>query len=230
MNTHTPNIGHNNPPDPLDEALAPFGDAIAEAENWLDGAAVENDEQMKAVDALLREIKAAEKAAKAGEADEAKPLHDAWKAAKARWKPTLDDLDRIKRGLAAAMDGFKRRKAAELAEARRKAEEEAAAKARAAHEARMAAEASNLEAQRAAAEATREAEAAAKAAKAAGREKVKGLRTVSRWEIEDMRAAVNWIARNDKDAMKAFAEDYVRRSHSVRAIDGVRVWQEQEAF
>ena len=31
------NIGHNNPPDPIDEALAPYVDAIEEAQNWLDG-------------------------------------------------------------------------------------------------------------------------------------------------------------------------------------------------
>ena len=39
---------HNNPPDPIDEALAPFGDVISEAENWLDGSPVENEAQMKA--------------------------------------------------------------------------------------------------------------------------------------------------------------------------------------
>ena len=33
-------IGHNNPPDPIDEALAPFGDVITEAEVWLDGTRV----------------------------------------------------------------------------------------------------------------------------------------------------------------------------------------------
>ena len=42
---------HNGPPDPIDEALAPFGDTITEAEGWLDGTAVETEGQMKAVDA-----------------------------------------------------------------------------------------------------------------------------------------------------------------------------------
>ena len=56
---------HNNPPDPIDEALAPFGDTITEAEAWLDGSAVETEGQMKAVDALIKEIKAAKKAVEA---------------------------------------------------------------------------------------------------------------------------------------------------------------------
>lgn len=38
---------HNNPPDPIDEALAPFGDFISEAENWLDGTAVENESPLR---------------------------------------------------------------------------------------------------------------------------------------------------------------------------------------
>ena len=35
-------IGHNGF-DPIDEALAPFGDVISEAENWLDGQKVETE-------------------------------------------------------------------------------------------------------------------------------------------------------------------------------------------
>ena len=41
--------GDNNPPSPIDEALAPYGDFISEAETWADGAEVENEGQMKAV-------------------------------------------------------------------------------------------------------------------------------------------------------------------------------------
>lgn len=223
-------IGHNSPPDPIDEALAPFGDAIAEAENWLDGTAVENEAQMKAVDALLRDVKAAAKAVDAARDSEAKPLHDAWKAAIARYKPTQDDLERIKKGLVAVIDAFKRRLAAEKAEAERKAREEAAAARRAAEEAARAADAANIEAQREAARLAREAEDAQAALVAANRDKVKGLRTVTRFEITDHRAALHWIAREDREAITAFVDDYVRRRHKDAAIDGVRVWQEREAF
>ena len=49
-------IGHNLPPDPIDEALAPFGDTITEAEAWLDGQKVETEAQMKVADAILKGV------------------------------------------------------------------------------------------------------------------------------------------------------------------------------
>jgi hypothetical protein len=232
MNAQLPPRTHNNPPDPLDEALAPYGDYLAEAEGWLDGTPVETEAQMRAVDALLRQIKAADKAVTDAQKSESAPLHDAWKAALARYKPTLDDLDRIKRGLVAAVDGFKRRLAAQKAEAERLAREQAAAAARAAAEAHRAALDSDLEAQRAAAAMQAEAEAAQIAAARASRDadSVKGLRTVTKHVVEDHRAALHWIAKNDRDAITAFVEDYARRHHAQRAIDGVRVWKEKAAF
>lgn len=224
-------IGGNFPPDPLDEALAPYGDAIEEAANWLDGEPVTTEAQMKAVDGILKLVKDAEKAAKGAEESEAKPLHDAWKAAKARYKPTLDDLDRLKKGLAGIVSDFKRKLAAEKAEAERKAREEAAEARRVAEEKARAADETNIEAQRAAAEARREAEEAQRRAAAASKDQVKGLRTVTLHAIDDHKAALHWIAREDKAAMTAFIEEYVRRNHSLtRPIDGVRVWQDKRAF
>lgn len=223
--------GHNNPPSPIDDALAPFGDAIAEAESWLDGQAVTTEGQMKAVDALTKEIKAAKKAVEAAEESEAKPIYDAWKTAKARYKPTLDDLDRITKGLVAAVDAFKRKLAAEKEEARRKAEAEAWEKTRAAREAAAQADASNIEAMRAAAQAEAEAKEAQRLASLAGKDTVKGMRTVTRYEITDGRALINWIARNDRDAMAAFIEEWARRNHKEKPeADGLRVWTEKEAF
>lgn len=222
---------HNNPPDPIDEALAPFGDFISEAENWLDGATVENEGQMKAVDDLTKQLKAAKKAVEAAEESEAKPFYDQWKAAKARYKPTLDDLDRMVKGLVAAVDGFKRKLAAEKADAERKAREEAARAVREAQEAARAAAATDIEAQRAAAAAQAAAEEAQRIAAAASKDTVKGMRTVTRYEITDHRALLNWIARNDREAITAFIEEWARRNHKEnQKADGLRVWQEKEAF
>lgn len=230
MNAHA-QIGGNNPPDPIDEALAPFGDTITEAEGWLDGKAVETEGQMKAVDALTKEIKAAKKAVEAAEESEAKPIYDQWKAAKARYKPTLDDLDRIVKGLVAAVDGFKRKLAAEKAEAERLARAEAARKMREAEEAARAAAASDIEAQRAAAAAQAEAAEAQRLAQAAAKDTVKGLRTVPRYEITDHRALLNWIARNDRDAITAFIEAWAAKHHKDnQSAEGLRVWTEKEAF
>lgn len=222
---------HNNPPDPIDEALAPFGDFISEAENWLDGAAVENERQMKAVDDLTKQLKAAKKAVEAAEESEAKPFYDQWKAAKARYKPTLDDLDRMVKGLVAAVDGFKRKLAAEKAEAERKAREEADRAMREAQEAARAAAATDIEAQRTAAAAQAAAEEAQRIAAAASKDTVKGMRTVTRYEITDHRALLNWIARNDREAITAFIEEWARRNHKEnQSAEGLRVWTEKEAF
>ena len=134
-------LGHNNPPDPIDTATAPYADAIEEAANWLDGAVVETEGQMQAVDALLAQIKAWRKDLDAAKKYATAPLHDAWKRELARWKPTEDDQQRIEKGLVAAVDGYKRRLAAEKEAARREAERKAW---QAAEEARRAAEAANV--------------------------------------------------------------------------------------
>ena len=59
MNDMTPAaIGHNGPPDPIDEINASFEADREEASNWTDGAPVENEAQMKAVDALRKSMRA----------------------------------------------------------------------------------------------------------------------------------------------------------------------------
>ena len=224
-------IGHNNAPDPLDEALAPFGDTITEAEGWLDGTPVENEAQMKAVDALLKGIKSAKKAVEAAEESEAKPIYDQWKAAKARFAPTLTDLDRLAKGLVSIVDAFKRKLAAEREAARLEAESKAWEATRAAEEAARKASASDIEATRDAATAMADAEAAQRAAQAASRDTVKGLRTVTRYEITDHRALLHFIAANRKDDLTAFIEEWARKNHKEhQGAAGLRVWTEKEAF
>lgn len=232
MNDMTPDRLHNNPPDPLDEALEPYGDYITEAEGWLDGEAVKDESAMKAVDALTRQIKAAKKDVTAAQKSEAAPLHDAWKAALARYKPTVDDLDRITKGLTALVDGFKRKLADEKRAAEKAAWEAAEKARREAEEQAAKASAANIEEQRAAEEAKRAAMEAQKAAQAARRDaaSVKGLRKVTRYEITSHVDALHDIARHDKAAMTAFIEAYVAKNHKARAIAGVRVWEEREAF
>lgn len=203
-------IGHNGGPSLLDDALAPYGDYIAEAEAWLDGSPVETEAQMKAVDALLSGIKAAEKAVIGAQKSEAAPLHDAWKAALARYKPTIDDLDRIKKGLIAAVDGFKRKLAAEKAEAERKAREEAAAARRAAEEAARAAQATDIEAQRKADQLMQEARQKAAEAASAAKDTVKGLRAVTSYDVIDAVKLARYLWEHDREAQLAFQADRAR--------------------
>lgn len=224
-------IGHNNPPDPIDEALAPFGDTITEAEAWLDGQKVETEAQMKVADTLLKGVKAARKAVDEARDLVTKPLHDAWKTEVARWKPTQDDLDRLAKGLVALVDDFKRKLAAEKEAARKEAERLAWEETRKAQEAARLADASDIEATRAAAAQMEAAEAAQKAAMAAAKDTVKGLRTVTRYEITDHRALLNFIAKNAREDVTAFIEEWARKNHKeFSGADGLRVWQEKEAF
>lgn len=228
--TQLATIGHNSPPDPIDEALAPFGDVITEAEGWLDGKAVENEAQMKAADALIKEVKAARKAVDDARDMATKPLHEAWKGEVARWKPTQDDLDRIVKGLVGIVDGFKRKLAAEKEAARKEAERKAWEATNAAREAARLADATNIEATRAAANAIAEAEAAQAEARIAAKDTVKGLRTVHHHAIDDHKAALHWIVANDREAVTAFIEAYVAKHFKDQPIAGVRVWQSKEAF
>jgi len=224
------NIGHNNPPDPIDVALAPYADVIEEAGNWLDGEPVQDEAQLKATDDLLKSIKSAIKDVKNARDDATKPLHEAWKAEVARWKPTQDDLDRVAKGIVAAQDPFKRHLAAQK-EAEKRAAWEAAEKAkREAMEAARAAQASDIQAQRDAAEKAAMAQQAAQEASAKQKDTVKGMRTVHRYEIQDHRAALHWIAQNDRDAMTAFIEAYIDKHHKGTEIEGVKRWTEKEAF
>jgi hypothetical protein len=227
--THPAPMGHNGGPDLIDLAVAPYGDAISESENWLDGTTVETVAQMVAVDALIKQIKAAEKAVNDARDEATKPLHAAWQEEIARWKPTQVDLERIRKGLLAVVDGFKRKLAEEKAEFERRARAEAEAAMRAAKEAERQAHVADIEAQRRAAEAKAAADLATAQAAAASKDKVRGLRKVTRYEIDDHRAALHDIVANDRDAVTAFIEAYVQRHHKDRQIAGVRVWEDRVA-
>lgn len=224
-------IGGNNPPDPIDAICAQFEASREEAENWLDGTQIENEEQMKAVDALRADARKFRMALEAGQKSATAPLYDAYKAEGARWKPTIDDAQRIEKGLVATADAFKRKLAAEKDEAERKARAEAEAAMRAAREAAAAASVADIEAQRAASEAQRQADVAIAAAKVASKDTVKGMRTVTRYEITDHRALLNHIAISHRDDLTAFIEEWAQKNHKQhRAANGLRVWDEKEAF
>ncbi|TNE55180.1 MAG: hypothetical protein EP341_05360 [Sphingomonadales bacterium] len=224
-------IGDNMPPDPIDEVLAAYGDAIEETNNWLDGSKVESEGQMKAVDALIKQVKEAKKAVTVAEESAAKPLYDAWKAEKAKFKPTLDDLEMRIKGMVSIVGDFKKRLAAQKAEEERKARAEAARLAQEAAKKAAQANTGDIDAVREAAEAQQTSELAKKNAAQYSKEQVKGLRKVVRYEITDHRALLHWIATNRRDDLTAFIEEWARRNHSeVRNADGLKVWEDKEAF
>lgn len=225
-------IGDNNPPDAIEEIQSSYDDTFSEVENWLDGEPVENEEQMKAIDALLKSVKAAEKDANDAKELEFRPHKTAADAVVERWKPFLDDLTHMKKGLTAAVGEFKKKLAAEKEAARRAAFEEAERKRREAEEAARAASAADIQAQREAAQAQQAAEEAQRKASAASKDTVKGLRLTKRAEIIDGRACINWIAINDRDAMQEFMQAYVNKAlHAGSQMPaGVEVVSEKRAF
>lgn len=232
MNAIAP-IGHNGGPDLLGEAIGTDPEARELAEGLLTGDPVTTEAQMKATDAVAKRIKAILKAVNDARDTETKPLHTAWKEACDRYKPTQDDLDRQVKGLAAMVNDFKRKLAAEKAEAERKAREEQARAEAELRRKREEAAASDLEAQRAIAEqerAVKEAQIEARKAASAAKD-VKGLRTVTRYEIEDHRALLNWIAKNRREDLTAFIENWALKNHKKnQTAEGLRVWTEEEAF
>lgn len=221
-------IGGNNPPDPIDEICAQFEAVRMESESWLDGQEVTNEDQMKAVDALRKGAREWRQALEAGQKSATAPLYDAYKAEGARWKPTVEDAQRIEKGLVALVDGFKRKLAEVKEEERRKAEAEAWEKTRAAREAAERASAANIEEQRAAAAAIREAEEAQRRAAQASKSTVKGLRTFDVTEVLDATAYARWLWQHDREALLAWMNDHARRNkHHVPGI--VETRQERRA-
>ena len=219
-------IGHNNPPSPIDEAKAQFSAQLAEAENWCDGAKVENDGQESVVDGLIKDIKACKKAVEAADESVTKPMYDAWKAKKAEFKPTLDDLDRIVKALVATVDPYKRAKAAAKEEAARKAREEAAKAAEEARKAHAAADPTNLEQARAAEAAIAAAAQAERDAKRAEQDGVKGMRTYTVITVTDAKTLAGYIWKEDFEAMMAFLQSYAENHQSA---PGVTVTKEKRA-
>lgn len=226
-------IGHNGGPDPIDEICAEYEAQREEATNWTDGTPVENEGQMKAVDSLRKSMREFRLSLEKGQKSATAPIYDAYKAEGARWAPTIEDAKRIEGCLVAAVEGYKRNLAEERSKAEKQASIEAARKRREAEAAVNAANAADLEAQREAAEAMRAAEEANRAAaiaRKATEEATRGTRVVTRYETEDHREALHWIARNDREAITAFVDEYVRKHHKQNAIAGVRVWQDRESF
>ena len=68
------------------------------------------------------------------------------------------------------------------------------------------------------------------AASAAAKDTVKGMRTVTKYEVTYHRALLNWIAKNARDDLTAFIDEWARRNHKDnQAAEGLKVWTEREA-
>lgn len=233
-------IGHNRP-SPFEEARDRVELYYGEAQLWLDGQAIDSQEQADELSNLLNLIRQAKKSADEARKAEKKPLDDAVKEIQERYRPILQkaDLaaDTAKKALQPWLDEQDRlaREAAEAA--RREAEE----RQRAAEEAmrKAQAEAADLaareNAERLAAEAKQAEKAASKASKttakaSGGIGRAASLRTSYEARITDERefAAYAWQRHHDElmEWMQQLAARLVRANQ--RGIPGVEVIERKE--
>jgi hypothetical protein len=204
-------LGHNNPPDPIDEISAAYEAEREEAANWLDGTPVENESQMKAVDALRKSMRQWRLELEKGQKSATAPLYDTYKGELGRWKPTIDDAKTIEKCLVDAVGAFKKKLADEKRAEERAAWERAEKARREAEEKARAAAASDLDAQREAEAAKQAALAAEKAAQKARKDQVKGLRKVTKTVVIDPVALARWLWANDREAQVEFQADRARK-------------------
>lgn len=160
-----PDIGHNNPPKTVFDEIDSL---YLEAQNWLDGKAIENDAQAQAIGLLMDKIKAAAKLCEAERVEKVTPLNLAKDAIQDIYNPYIGkDVGKAPRALkvaGAVRDKWLQKKQAIIDERARLAREKAAEGKRIADEA-MRASRNDLAARE-------EAEALLEAAKAAERKAI----------------------------------------------------------
>lgn len=232
-------LGHNNPPTPFDEALSAVSSLKEEAKHWLDGAEVSSQAEAEAIAQLLDMARKAKKKADELRKAEAKPFDDGKKAVQAKFKPLIEDCDRIASVCKTAnlpwLQKLEEERRQEEEAARRKAEEEA----RKAEQAMRAAQATDLEAREAAEqqvkiaqEAERDANRAAKQKAAAkGGARAMGLRTVYRHEITDATAFARWCWQHENAALMDCLNSIAKKRTDMKFRDmpGVVIHEESVA-
>ena len=224
-------MGDNHPPhDPVDEAIAPFADAIELTENTLIGMVVENDEQESTVDGLLKDITTSLTRLKEAQLKITRPINAQRDKVIARFAPTKEDLERQKELLQNMGRPYKKAKAAKIVAAQAEAARIAEEALQAAQEARAASSPTDLDDRREADAMADEAQRLAKAAKKASKVKVARMRAVKKHEITDRTALARDIWANDAKAMNEFMDEYARKNAHNRKIDGVNAWVEEEPY
>ncbi len=230
-------IGHNTPPDPLAAFSLHIDDLFEQAQQFLDGTAIESEAQAEDVSRILNMVRKAAKDADEARKAEKKPHDDAAKAVQTRWKPILEKADLAAETAKNALAAFLMKKEAAQRAAAEAARQEAARQAEAA--AQAAAVVSNTDLaglttvrvlQENAAELTKKAERLdKKPIQARGGERAVSLRTSYRAEITDPVAFGKWLWEHRRADYLEWLEDVARREcrHGSRGIPGVQVHEER---
>lgn len=232
-------LSHNAPADPFTLLSESIDDLLLEANNFLDGKAIETEEQEQAVASILtrlrREANAADEARKA----EKKPHDEAAAAVQAKWNPLIDKGRQAVSTAKTALTAFLRKKEEAQRAAAEAARMEAERQAAAARQAAEQASPTDLAGQTVARHLADNAAAAAKQAEKLGKAKVQakggeravGLRSSWSAQITDPIAFGKWAWEHRRDDYWAFLEQLAEREarHGPRDIPGLKINEERKA-
>ena len=232
--------GHNLPPKtPFEIAAERIETLLVEANNWLDGEALENQGQADAVSKLLCDARSAKKEADATRKAEAKPFDDGKREVQSRYKPLLARADTIADLCKKLLTPFLAKIEAEKREVERIAREEADVAAETARKAFAEAAPTDLAAREEAERYADDAKAAEAHAKRAVRDKgaAKGgdraitLRSVFIPAITNLTECARHYWETDRPAMEALIVEMVERDVRAgkRDIPGVEITEKKVA-
>jgi len=232
-------IGHNNPPSPFDEAQEVVSTLKEEARHWLDGAEVSSQNEADAIAKLLDMARKAKKKADDLRKSEARPFDDGKKAVQAKFKPLIEDCERISDVCKAANLPWLKKLEEQRRQEEEKARQKAAEEARKAQEAIKAVNATDLDAREAAEqqiklaqEAEREAKRATKQkASAKGGSRAMGLRTVYVHEITDACEFARWCWQYENNSLMECLNNIAKRRTDAKFRDmpGVEIHERKVA-
>ena len=234
-------VGHNLP-DKFDLIREQIDDLYTEAQHWLDGEEIDNEQSAEAIGKLLKMLRDAGKEAKTAHDIDKAPHREMATAVDDRYRPLTSRVqlatDACKKALAPWLTKKEQAQEAEAARLREIAYAKAR-EAREAQEASAAAPPSDLAARAAAEERTEEAKHAENKAKYAEKQRptTKGgsgravsLRTKRRPVLEDPVEAARFFWKRERKEMESFlttlAEQYVRAN---KPVEGFEIIEEKSA-
>ncbi len=229
--TETAPAGHNLP-NKFDLIHEQINDLYTEAQHWLDGEEIDNEQSAEAIGKLLKMLRDAGKEAKTAHDTEKAPHREAATAVDDRYRPLTSRVklatDACKKALAPWLVKKEQAQEAEAARLR----EIADAEAQAAQAARAAAASDDLAARAAAEQATEEAKRAERQAAyaekqrpttKAGSGRAVSLRTIRRPVLKDPVEAARFFWKRERAEMESFlltlAERYVNAKKPVEGFD-----------
>lgn len=229
--------GHNAPPQSAEHA-AVIAELEIEAQAYLTGVPLVDQQTADALGELVGRVRDAEKAADAARVIEKRPHDEAAKAIQETYKPILDKAKRIQTAAKGLLGAWMLKVEDERRERERKAREEADRLAEEASKARAEA-AGDLEAMEAAEELFEQAKTHTIAGKViakqdsgvkAGGRKV-ALRTVKTLVVEDEAELMRWAWRVHRDLVCEFIAGLARKDmrDGVAGIPGTRIEERKEA-